>query len=104
VRIVSRAAAPDELGVARDPRVLGIALRRIVLRQGTHFHMIKASDARLAEGFHAFEAANGWRWTSGDAVVPAASFERQTGPIELVLHVGCTSRYAVEADARSAAA
>ena len=104
VRIVSRAAAPDELGVARDPRVLGIALRRIVLRQGTHFHMIKASDARLAEGFHAFEATNGWRWTSGDAVVPATLFERQTGPIELVLHVGCTSRYAIEADARSAAA
>ena len=103
VRIVSRSAAPDELGVARDPRVLGIALRQLVLRQGTWFHMINAADARLAEGFHAFEATNGWRWTSGDAVAPATLFERQTGPIELVLHVGCTSRYAVEADARSAA-
>ena len=103
VRIVSRSAAPDELGVARDPRVLGIALRQIVLRQGTRFHTIKASDARLAEGFHRFEATNGWRWTSGDAVVPATLFELRTGPIELVLHVGCTSRYAVEADARSAA-
>ena len=55
VRIVSRSAAPDELGVARDPRVLGIALRQIVLRQGTRFHTIKAADTRLAEGFHAVE-------------------------------------------------
>ena len=103
VRIVSRSAAPDELGVARDPRVLGVALRQIVLRRGTRFHTIKAADARLAEGFHAFEATNGWRWTSGDAVVPATWFEWQPGPIELLLHVGCTSRYAVEADVRSAA-
>jgi hypothetical protein len=84
--------------------VLGIALRQIVLRQGTRFHTIKASDARLAEGFHAFEPTNGWRWTSGDAVVPATLLARQIGPIELVLHVGCTSRYAIEADARSVAA
>lgn len=103
VRIVSRCAAPDELGVARDPRVLGIALRQIVLRRGTRFHSIKAADARLAEGFHAFEATKRWRWTNGDAVVPATLFDRQTGPIELVLHVGCTSRYAIEADARSVA-
>jgi hypothetical protein len=31
-------------------------------------------------------------------------FERLTGSMELVLHVGCTGRYAVEADARSVAA
>jgi hypothetical protein len=103
VRIVSRSAAPDELGVARDPRVLGVALRQIVLRRGTRFHTIKAADARLAEGFHAFEATNGWRWTSGNAVVPATWSEWPTGPMELVLHVGCTRRYAVGAGARSAA-
>ena len=34
VRIVSRGGAPQELGVARDPRVLGVALWRITLRQG----------------------------------------------------------------------
>ena len=34
MRIGSRAAAPAELGLARDPRVLGVALRRLVVRKG----------------------------------------------------------------------
>ena len=35
VRIASRAAVPQELGVARDPRSLRVALRRVVVQQGT---------------------------------------------------------------------
>ena len=31
VRIVSRAAVPAELGMARDPRCLGVALRSVML-------------------------------------------------------------------------
>ena len=50
------AGAPQELGVARDPRVLGVALRRIMLRQGPRLRMIEAEDATLAEGFHGYEA------------------------------------------------
>src|SRR4029077_18504954 len=34
VRIVSRAGAPQELGLSRDPRPLGVALRQIVVTQG----------------------------------------------------------------------
>jgi Hint domain len=34
VRIVSSAAAPQELGLARDPRHLGVGLQRIIIRQG----------------------------------------------------------------------
>ena len=93
VRIVSRAAAPAELGVARDPRVLGVAVRQIALRQGTRFHIVEAADGALADGFHPFEPADGLRWTDGDAALPAALFEGYDGPMELVLHIGGTTRY-----------
>ena len=45
VRIVSRAGIPSELGLARDPRLLGIAVQRIALRQGTRFRVIEGSPA-----------------------------------------------------------
>jgi hypothetical protein len=93
VRIVSRAAAPAELGLARDPRVLGVALRRIALRQGTRFRVIEAADALLDKGFHAFEPDNGLRWTDGDATVPTVLFDGFDDPTELVLHVGCATQY-----------
>jgi hypothetical protein len=103
VRIVSRAGAPAELGIARDPRVLGVAVQLVALRQGTRFRVIEAGDALLAEGFHAFEPDNGLRWTNGDAGLPAALFEGFDGPMELVLHVGCTTRYLAGGAARRAA-
>ena len=95
VRIVSRAGAPAELGLARDPRVLGVALRRIALHQGMRCRVIEAEDPVLAEGFHGFEPDNGLRWTDGDAAVPAALFDGFDGTMELVLHVGCTTQYAL---------
>ncbi len=93
VRVGSRAAAPAELGVARDPRVLGVAMRQIVLRQGTRFRVVASADGRLAEGFYPFEQANGLRWTDGDAALPVALFDGFNGPMELVLHVGGATRY-----------
>ena len=54
VRIVSRAVVPQELGLARDPRSLGVALRRIVFRQGSRLRQIEADDGSLQEGFHVF--------------------------------------------------
>jgi hypothetical protein len=104
VRIVSRAAAPAELGVARDPRVLGVALRGIVLRQGTRFHTIEVADPVLSEGFHTFEPGNGLRWTDGDAVLPWSLLGKLDGPKELVLHVGATTSYPLLAEASSRAA
>ena len=92
--IVSRAAEPAKLGVARDPRLLGVALRRIILRQGTHFRVIEADDARLTHGFHGFEDCNGYRWTNGNAALPLEVFAEFVGPVELVLQVGCSAQYA----------
>jgi hypothetical protein len=106
VRIVSRAGAPAELGLARDPRVLGVAVRRIVLRQGTRFRVVEAADCGMSEGSHPFEPADGLRWTDGDAVLEQALFEGFDGPMELVLHIGGAMRYPLfgAAGARAAAA
>ena len=93
LRIVSRAAAPAELGIGRDPRSLGVAVRQIVLRQGTRFRVIKAPDERLTDGFHCFEPAEGIRWTTGDARLPASLFAGFKGTLELVLHLGGTAQY-----------
>ena len=93
VRVVSRVGAPAELGVARDPRALGVAVRRIALRQGTRFRVIEAADSALAEGFHQYEQEGGLRWTDGDAALPPTLFEDFDGPVELVLHVGATTQY-----------
>ena len=87
VRILSRAASPQQLGLARDPRELGVALRSIAVRQGTRFRLLPANDARLNQGFHDYERGNDFRWTNGDALVPMQLFSGFKGPVELVLTV-----------------
>jgi hypothetical protein len=93
IRIVSRAAVPQELGEARDPRCLGVALRRVVVRQGTRFFVVRGDDARLTQGWHAFETDTGLRWTDGDATLPAALFEEFPRGCEVVVHLGGTAYY-----------
>jgi hypothetical protein len=89
--------------VSRDPRCLGVAVRRIVVRQKSQFRKFEAGDKRLIEGFHAFEAAEDFRWTDGDAILPPEMFAGLAGPIVVVLHIGATAQY-IEgvADARVA--
>ncbi len=93
VRICSRAAVPQELGLARDARSLGVAVRRIVLALPLWVREIDAGEDALADGFHAFEADNGIRWTDGDAAVPAHLFDGMNGPGMLMLHLGGATRY-----------
>jgi hypothetical protein len=103
VRIVSRAAVPAELGLARDPRPLGVALRQIMLSQGLRVQTIEVDDVSLTEGFHEFEPDNGFRWTDGDADVPTELFAGFTGPLELMLHIGSTARYPADNSEQCAA-
>ncbi len=93
VRIRSRAAVPQELGLARDARPLGVALRRIVLAQSRRQSAIDANAPSLVSGFHAFEPDNGIRWTDGDAIVPAELFTGMSGPSMLMLHLGAATQY-----------
>ena len=61
---------PQELGVARDSRPLGVAVRRIVVAHARRQRVAEADSTSLIDGYHAFESDNGIRWTDGDAVVP----------------------------------
>jgi Hint domain len=92
-RLVSHAVVPQEVGLARDPRSLGVGVSRIMVRQGTRVRAVQARDASLAEGFHPFEDAMGFRWTDGDARLPAAAFAGFAGPLEVVVQVASTTRY-----------
>jgi hypothetical protein len=71
--------------------VLGVAVRRIIVWRGRHPTIIEADDSRLSEGFHAYEHDNGFRWTDGDAVVPASLLGE--GITALDLQVASTTRY-----------
>ncbi len=96
VRIVSRAAAPQELGLARDPRMLGVALRRLIVRQGARSRVIGADDERLLDGFYPFETENDVRWTDGEAVLDPSLYAGFAGAVELVLHLGGATQYCDE--------
>jgi hypothetical protein len=54
---------PQELGPARDERSLRVAIRRIVPAQARRQCAIGSEAAVLSDGYHAFEAENGIRWT-----------------------------------------
>jgi hypothetical protein len=92
VRVISRAGSPDELGIARDPRLLGVALRQAVVWRGPQMRLIEASDPALGRGFHQFEKTNCLRWTDGDALLSARLFDGIDGACDVELHVGCTTR------------
>ena len=104
VRIVSHAAAPDELGLTRDPRVLGIALRSVAVLAGSRHRVIEAADDRLGQGFHGYEQELDIRWTDGDALLPAGLFDGLDGPQELILQVEGTAHYVATAKCREIAA
>jgi len=94
VRIVSRAGVPQEMGLARDPRSLGVALRQIMVIRGAQVRTVEAEDVLLTDGFHGYEADNDIRWTDGDAGVPAGLFEGFDGPLEIALRLGGRTSYA----------
>jgi hypothetical protein len=102
VIIGSRAAAPAELGLVRDPRCLGAALRRVTIRQGAKFMLIDADDERLTAGFHDYEPAESIRWTNGYAELPIQAFARFDEGAEVAVHLGGSTRYPDYRDAAHA--
>jgi hypothetical protein len=93
VRLVSRAGSPQELGIGRDPRSLGVAVGQLVLAAPHWTRSLAADDARLVDGYHNFESGPDLRWTNGDAVIPSELFDGMTGPARLLVHLGCQTRY-----------
>jgi Hint domain len=96
MRIGSRSAVPQELGLTRDPRLLGVALRQIQVTHAARICMADADDARLTDGFHEYESNNGFRWTDGDAAIPPELFASFSGSLEVVLQLGATMCYVDE--------
>jgi hypothetical protein len=45
-----------------------------------------------------YEAANGFRWTNGDANLPETMFDGADGAVELELQVAATARYPLFAE------
>jgi hypothetical protein len=103
VRIGSRAAVPQDLGVARDARCLGLAVRRIIVRQGARFRTAMAYDDRLVDGFYLFERDDNLIWTNGNAGLPPDLFSGFHGPVEVVVSLAGTTRYVDEGRALAAA-
>jgi hypothetical protein len=94
LRIVSRDGIPAELGLSRDPRALGVALRRMELYRGPYAAVVMADDPRLTNGFHGYEPGDALRWTNGDATVPAETVTScGRGALKLVLFLGGATRY-----------
>ena len=92
------------MGIARDPRSLGVALRRIVAQQGSRFEALTAGDIRLTEGFNGYEAAGDLRWTDGYAALPMKMFAAFDGAIDLILTLAATTRYPDDGEAEARAA
>ena len=93
VRLRSRAAVPQHLGLARDPRPLGVPVRRLVLAQARHQRSIEAGSATLIDGFYDYEPADGIRWTDGDAAVPRTLFAGMSGPGMLIVDLCGATQY-----------
>jgi hypothetical protein len=98
VRIISRAAAPCELGLARDPRVLGVAVRSVTVFAGAQYRTIGADDDRLSDGFHGYEPELDLRWTAGEAVLPADLVNCFDLATEIIVEIAGTARYVATAE------
>jgi hypothetical protein len=103
LRIASRAASPQELGIARDARQLGVALRRIVIRQKTRQRVIEADDPRLRDGYHDYEPDSQIRWTDGNAAVPVEVFAGGSEAWFLTLQLCGSTQYREDAPKRRVA-
>jgi hypothetical protein len=98
IYVISRGAVPAELGLARDSRSLGVALRRIVVRQALNSIFIEAADRRLVQGFHDYEPTDNLRWTDGSAMLPAYAFSQFKGCIEVTLYLAGETKYPLSDD------
>lgn len=103
VRLASRASAPQELGLGRDPRPLGVAVRRLVVTRGHWAKAVEAGSGLLADGYHGYEPDLRIRWTTGDALVPDVLFSGGSGLTVLSVYLGGATVYEDAGEAVAAA-
>ena len=89
VRLVSRSFVPERIDVTtRDGRRLGVPLRSVSVIDGLGLvRSLPIDHPLLSQGFSFVqqEAGENWRWTDGNAVVPAALWAGATGAVALVI-------------------
>jgi hypothetical protein len=91
VRVASRAVMPSALRPwLDDRRRLGVAVRRIVLRDHAGRTEIPVDHPDVADGWHAVERSGDllWRWTNGSALLPVPP-----GTTMVELHVAGGGEY-----------
>jgi hypothetical protein len=74
LRLRSNATRPSTSGTSTDHRLLGFLISQITAETDGETISLLADDADLGEGFHRVEqdgAGKSWRWTDGDALLPA---------------------------------
>ncbi|MDO6413647.1 Hint domain-containing protein [Sphingomonas sp. BIUV-7] len=90
--LASKSVIPAEIGMCRDHRRLGVAIRRYWIEDATSRDMVPFHSSALTNGFYAPEEKDGIRWTDGSAALPA--HERQQGRrVTLGVELGCRARY-----------
>ena len=95
IRIASRSGVPAEIGLGRDPRALGVALRQARLWRGAQVRVMPASSPTLVAGFHAYEPTEEHRWTNGEAVLPNTFFKDLGSGAVLEVHTRGVTQYAL---------
>ncbi len=103
MHLMSRSASPQELGLCRDPRLLGLAVRQVRVYQGVRLQVVEAEDPDLFLGFHDYEEDGDLRWTDGDAILPSKLFAGFEGTVTIEIHLCGTTQYAADKNGRAVA-
>ena len=96
VRLTSRAGVPSYFEAYLDDwRQLGVAVRRIVVRDSVGLIELPPDHPGLTQGWHKVEHddATMWRWTNGDAVLPIGPTQ---APTLVEIQVGMVMKHAVQ--------
>ncbi|HTI81612.1 MAG TPA: Hint domain-containing protein [Acetobacteraceae bacterium] len=103
IRLVSRTAVPSQdKSYLDDWRRLGVAVRRIVVREGDDVFDFAPDHPHFDQGWYRCERkeANMWRWTNGDAQLP---FTSDGGVVTVEVQMGPSLRYHLHETAAEAA-
>ena len=96
IRIVSRSVVPCDLDPSHpDSRRLGVSVLGLALLSEHVDVVLRHDDVDLIDGFHQVE--DGYRWTDGDAGIPASLLSPFTGPLTVEVDIGTTGlQYVVQ--------
>ncbi len=85
IRLVSTSARPLDLGLGPDRRRLGVQVLAIGLIHAAGHVDLKLADPAFVDGFHALQD-DCYRFTDGDALLPASLLPPWVGPATLRIH------------------